>query len=82
MIQPWRNLETRRGQGGFTLVEILVVIAIIALIVSLVGPRVLNYLGKSKVKAAKIQFKASRARSTCSTSIPAAIRPPRKAWWR
>ena len=56
MIQPWRNLERRRGQGGFTLVEILVVIAIIALIVSLVGPRVLNYLGESKVKAAKIQI--------------------------
>ena len=56
MIQPWRNLERRRGQGGFTLVEILVVIAIIALIVSLVGPRVLYYLGESKVKAAKIQI--------------------------
>ena len=56
MIEPWRNLERRRGQGGFTLVEILVVIAIIALIISLVGPRVLNYLGESKVKAAKIQI--------------------------
>src|SRR6185312_6212502 len=42
MIQPWRNLERRCGQGGFTLVEILVVIAIIALIVSLVGPSVLD----------------------------------------
>ena len=62
MIQPWRNLERRHGQGGFTLVEILVVIAIIALIVSLVGPRVLNYLGESKVKAAKIQIQGfSRA---------------------
>ncbi len=58
MIQPWRNLERRRGQGGFTLVEILVVITIIALIMSLVGPRVLNYLGESKVKAAKIQIQS------------------------
>ena len=47
-----------RGEGGFTLIEILVVIAIIALIMSLVGPRVLNYLGESKVKAAKIQIQS------------------------
>ncbi len=48
----------RRGEGGFTLIEILVVITIIALIMSLVGPRVLNYLGESKVKAAKIQIQS------------------------
>jgi general secretion pathway protein G len=47
-----------RGEGGFTLIEILVVITIIALIMSLVGPRVLNYLGESKVKAAKIQIQS------------------------
>jgi general secretion pathway protein G len=48
----------RRGESGFTLIEILVVITIIALIMSLVGPRVLNYLGESKVKAAKIQIQS------------------------
>ena len=47
-----------RGEGGFTLIEILVVITIIAMIMSLVGPRVLNYLGESKVKAAKIQIQS------------------------
>lgn len=47
-----------RGEGGFTLIEMLVVITIIALIMSLVGPRVLNYLGESKVKAAKIQIQS------------------------
>jgi len=50
--------KRQRGEGGFTLIEILVVIAIIALIMSLVGPRVLNYLGESKVKAAKIQIQS------------------------
>jgi len=48
----------RRDEGGFTLIEILVVITIIALIMSLVGPRVLNYLAESKVKAAKIQIQS------------------------
>ena len=38
--------------------EILVVITIIALIMSLVGPRVLNYLTELKVKAAKIQMQS------------------------
>lgn len=46
------------GEAGFTLIEILVVITIIALIMSLVGPRVLNYLAESKVKAAKIQIQS------------------------
>jgi general secretion pathway protein G len=45
-------------QRGFTLVEMLVVITIIGLIMSLVGPRVLNYLSESKVKAARIQIQS------------------------
>src|SRR5258707_4425754 len=46
------------GQQGFTLVEMLVVIDIIGLIMGLIGPRVLNYLSESKVKAAKIQLQS------------------------
>jgi general secretion pathway protein G len=46
----------RDGEAGFTLVEMLVVITIIAMIMALVAPRVLNYLSESKVKAAKIQI--------------------------
>jgi len=45
-------------KDGFTLVEILVVITIIGLIMGLVGPRVLNYLSESKVKAAAIQMQS------------------------
>jgi general secretion pathway protein G len=48
----------RQAEAGFTLVEMLVVIAIIGLIMGLVGPRVLNSLGESKVKAAKLQIES------------------------
>ena len=48
----------RRNEQGFTLVEMLVVITIIGLIMGLIGPRVLNYLSESKVKATKIQLQS------------------------
>jgi general secretion pathway protein G len=55
-----RKADTTRDgrEDGFTLVEILVVITIIGLIMGLVGPRVLNYLSESKVKAATIQIQS------------------------
>jgi general secretion pathway protein G len=61
--QGSREAETaaasRTGhEDGFTLIEILVVITIIGLLMSLVGPRVLNYLSESKVKAATIQIQS------------------------
>jgi general secretion pathway protein G len=49
------------AEAGFTLVEMLVVIAIIGLIMGLVGPRVLTYLSESKVKAAQIQIQGFSA---------------------
>jgi general secretion pathway protein G len=51
-----RERPRRQSERGFTLIEMLVVITIIALIMALVGPRVLNYLSDSKIKAAKIQI--------------------------
>jgi general secretion pathway protein G len=53
-----QNRRPRWREYGFTLVEMLVVITIIALIMGLVGPRVLNYLAESKVKTAKIQIES------------------------
>jgi len=53
--------KNRRNERGFTLVEVLVVITIIALMMGLVGPRVLNYLSESKTKAAKIQIESLSA---------------------
>src|SRR5262245_27917691 len=42
--------------AGFTLVEMLVVLVIMVLLASLVGPRVVGYLGSSRTKTAKIQI--------------------------
>jgi general secretion pathway protein G len=58
LLRKQRPSVLRHAEQGFTLVEMLVVISIIALIMSLVGPRVLNFLGESKVKAAKIQIES------------------------
>src|SRR6202046_4806869 len=56
---PRREICPRElSQQGFTLVEMLVVITIIGLIMGLIGPRVLNYLRESKVKAAKTQLQS------------------------
>lgn len=46
------------SEEGFTLVELLIVMAILVLLAGVVGPRVLNYLGSSKSKAARIQIEA------------------------
>ena len=42
------NPGRRDREGGFTLVELLVVLVILVLLASLVGPRVIGYLGSSK----------------------------------
>jgi general secretion pathway protein G len=58
LARPVRRRCARQGEDGFTLVEMLVVITIIGMIMALVGPRVLNYLSESRVKAAKIQIQS------------------------
>jgi general secretion pathway protein G len=46
------------ASAGFSLVEMLVVLVIIGLIMGLVGPRVLNYLGDAKAKTARLQIES------------------------
>ena len=50
-----RKLE---GEAGFTLVELLVVLVILVLLASVIGPRVIGYLGTSRTKTAQIQIES------------------------
>lgn len=52
-----KHKRTDESEAGFTLVELLVVLAIIALIATLVAPQVLRYLGSARTSAAKAQIK-------------------------
>lgn len=52
-----RSKERRLREEGFTLVEMLVVLAIIALITTLVAPQILRYLGSARVDAAQAQIR-------------------------
>ena len=51
-----KAMRSRSRQRGFTLVELLVVLAILGLLVGLVGPQVMKALGGSKTKTARIQI--------------------------
>ena len=55
MLDLKDTIRRRRREAGFTLVEALIVLAIIGLIMQLVGPRVMTYWADAKVKSAGVQ---------------------------
>jgi general secretion pathway protein G len=58
MIEARKKLLTadRKSEAGYTLLELLIVIAILALIMAFAAPQVIHYLSRSKTKAAEIQI--------------------------
>lgn len=55
-IYARRNLQSKRGQNGFTLTEMLIVLVIIALLVALVAPNFLGRLGGARSQSARTQI--------------------------
>ncbi|WP_082407316.1 type II secretion system major pseudopilin GspG [Mesorhizobium sp. 1M-11] len=55
-LRQKRSPDRSGSEAGFTLVELLVVLAIIALIATLAAPQVLKYLGSSRTSASKAQI--------------------------
>ena len=50
--------KTKRHAGGFTLVELLVVVLIIGMLTGIIAPRLIGQIGKSEVTAAAAQMDA------------------------
>jgi general secretion pathway protein G len=50
-------MKQNRGESGFTLIEIMIVVAILALLAALVGPRLMGQFDKAKVDDAKVQIR-------------------------
>lgn len=61
ILRSSRGRRCAARRGGYSLLEILVVLAIIAMIAAVVGPRVFAQLDRSKTRTAELQVRALEA---------------------
>lgn len=52
------SVRDKNAEAGFTLIEMLVVLAIIGMISALVGPQVIKYLGRAKIDSARVEIQS------------------------
>lgn len=76
VLAKYRGMAKKKKNGGFTLVELIIVIAIMAVLVAILAPQYLQYVEKSKVAsdnstADQILSAAKVAASDENTSLTA-----------